>query len=610
MVFSHYFFFGQSCLPEGITFTTQEEIDNFQTNYPGCTEIEGDVTINDFWIASITNLNGLSMLTSIGGSLFVYDNHYLTSLTGLENVSSIGGSLLIAGNALTNLMGLDGLTSIGGSLSIGDTWSMEGNPDLVSLEGLENVTSIGGSLTVCLNYALTSLSGLEGLTSVGSYIYILQNVVLTSLTGLENIDAGHINELAIIWNFSLTTCDVQSICDYLASPTGTIKIHDNAPGCNSQAEVTGACGISLPCQPDYYFTSQTEINYFPSVYPNCTVIEGNVIISGSDITNLNGLNVVTSIGGNLEITSNDALTSLTRLEGLTSIGGNLEVTSNDNLTSLSGLEGLISIGGYLKISNNFALTSLTGLHGLRSINGSLEILGTWNLCNLTGLEGLTSLGGILHISGNDALTSMTGLDDLTSTIGNIYIMNNSVLTNLNGLNALTSIGGGLYITQNDSLTSLTGLDNIDATSIGNLYIKWNYSLSTCEIQSICDYLANNPSGDIQIYNNATGCNSQAEVQAACEGLGEEGISIADNFTIFPNPFSRNFTINFNQEDQTPVNLVIQNNLGQVVATLVDEPLAPGWHQVNWNAENLPTGVYYYRLKTGNQLISKKIIKMN
>ena len=37
----HSIVFSQGCLPEGITFTTQEQIDNFQTNYPGCTEIEG-----------------------------------------------------------------------------------------------------------------------------------------------------------------------------------------------------------------------------------------------------------------------------------------------------------------------------------------------------------------------------------------------------------------------------------------------------------------------------------------------------------------------------------------------------------------------------------------
>jgi len=55
--------FSQPCLPEGITFSTQEQIDNFQTNYPNCTEIEGGVMItgND-----ITNLDGLSVITSIG----------------------------------------------------------------------------------------------------------------------------------------------------------------------------------------------------------------------------------------------------------------------------------------------------------------------------------------------------------------------------------------------------------------------------------------------------------------------------------------------------------------------------------------------------------------
>ncbi len=58
--------FSQPCLPSGITFSTQEEIDNFQSNYPYCTEIEGDVIIegND-----VTNLYGLSVLTAIGGFL-------------------------------------------------------------------------------------------------------------------------------------------------------------------------------------------------------------------------------------------------------------------------------------------------------------------------------------------------------------------------------------------------------------------------------------------------------------------------------------------------------------------------------------------------------------
>ncbi len=49
-----------SCLPEGITFTTQAEIDNFQVNHPWCNEIEGNVFIVG---VDITNLDGLQVLT-------------------------------------------------------------------------------------------------------------------------------------------------------------------------------------------------------------------------------------------------------------------------------------------------------------------------------------------------------------------------------------------------------------------------------------------------------------------------------------------------------------------------------------------------------------------
>ena len=54
------------CLAEGISFQSQTDVDNFQTNYPGCTEIEGDVTV---FGNSINNLNGLNVLNSIGGNL-------------------------------------------------------------------------------------------------------------------------------------------------------------------------------------------------------------------------------------------------------------------------------------------------------------------------------------------------------------------------------------------------------------------------------------------------------------------------------------------------------------------------------------------------------------
>jgi len=85
----------QSCLPQGIIFTTQAQIDSFQINYPGCTEIEGDVEIIG---DSITKLKGLTVLTSIGGALILggeYNfNPALVHLKGLYNLTSIGDDLV------------------------------------------------------------------------------------------------------------------------------------------------------------------------------------------------------------------------------------------------------------------------------------------------------------------------------------------------------------------------------------------------------------------------------------------------------------------------------------------------------------------------------------
>ena len=65
---------------------------------------------------------------------------------------------------------------------------------------------------------------------------------------------------------------------------------------------------------------QADVDNFQLVFPGCTELIGSVTISGSDITNLLGLDNVTSIAGSLWINNNDSLTSMTGLEGLTSIG--------------------------------------------------------------------------------------------------------------------------------------------------------------------------------------------------------------------------------------------------------------------------------------------------
>lgn len=64
---------------------------------------------------------------------------------------------------------------------------------------------------------------------------------------------------------------------------------------------------------------------------------------------------------------------------------------------------------------------------------------------------------------------------------------------------------------------------------------------------------------------------------------------------YPNPFNPTTTINFDLRINGKVSLKIYNVLGQEVATLVDRDMNAGTHKVNFDASNLASGVYIYRI---------------
>jgi len=166
------------------------------------------------------------------------------------------------------------------------------------------------------------------------------------------------------------------------------------------------------------------------------------------------------------------------------------------------------------------------------------------------------------------------------------------------LNALTSIGGDLSVNNNKALTSLAGLDNIDAGSIHNLDICDNAFLSTCAVKSVCNYLISS-NGTTVINGNATGCNSQAEVDTACRHLSAENLSIDGNFSISPNPASTQITIS------TPTKgyFSILNLGGQ---QLLQQEITKPKTQIDISI--LPTGVYFVRLMDEWKVQVAKFIK--
>lgn len=79
------------------------------------------------------------------------------------------------------------------------------------------------------------------------------------------------------------------------------------------------------------------------------------------------------------------------------------------------------------------------------------------------------------------------------------------------------------------------------------------------------------------------------------------------FANYPNPFNPITTFRFALPHRSVVKLDIYNNLGQFVATVVDEELDSGSYEVNWNAGGLSSGVYFYRLHAGEFTTTKKLV---
>ena len=89
-----------------------------------------------------------------------------------------------------------------------------------------------------------------------------------------------------------------------------------------------------------------------------------------------------------------------------------------------------------------------------------------------------------------------------------------------------------------------------------------------------------------------------------------GTNLPDKFSLsqnFPNPFNPETKISFDIPSQEFVTLIVFDQLGRQVETLVSESLNPGSYDFIFNASNKSSGVYFYRLQAGNFVATKKML---
>jgi hypothetical protein len=116
----------------------------------------------------------------------------------------------------------------------------------------------------------------------------------------------------------------------------------------------------------------------------------------------------------------------------------------------------------------------------------------------------------------------------------------------------------------------------------------------------------------QAIDNAYAGSEFAPVQQIITGVRSDTFSIINNYSLsqnYPNPFNPTTMINYQLTMTSVVELSIYNFLGQKVVTLVNERKRAGYHNVEWDASHMASGVYLYRLEAEGFIQIKKMVLM-
>ena len=466
-----------------------------------------DISDND----NLTNINGLANLVpAIIDGVRIKNNPSLTSLQGLEEFR-IFNSLEIENNdALIDFTGLHNLKFLYVGFNITDNDAITSLNEFVILEKVANFSVEGNDM-------LTSLNGLGEITDWYS-ISIIDNPSLTDISVIENFPEDFTNQLNISGNTSLAVCNYSFICNWATSAqSSNVQATNNAEGCSSIADIISECTVCPDNSVSLVFNSQQDIdNYFVN-YPNCTTPETTLIIEGDDITNLDGLNGITSVGG-LWLQNNPLLTNVDGLNSLTNFTdfGNflfLIINNNPLLTNLSAL--INATNDYpmdIQIVNNPQLVSLNGLQGIQGVGYTIVVSNNDLLVDFNGFNGFTNIDDLI-IKDNAALASFNGLDNLGIT-GSFEFENNDAMTSFTSLNDVNPLCG-FTIRDNEMLADIDGfVDTFEDICGPNIIIENNPNLSVCNINFVCStipYL-----NSFFVSNNGDGCNSTYDVSNACE----------------------------------------------------------------------------------------------
>jgi photosystem II stability/assembly factor-like uncharacterized protein len=201
------------------------------------------------------------------------------------------------------------------------------------------------------------------------------------------------------------------------------------------------------------------------------------------------------------------------------------------------------------------------------------------------------------------ISQLVALDNrlFAVTLTGVFISDNSGsswaadLSDLRSINCLVAVNGNL----------IAGTDNNGAYLSVDKGVTWTSFMSgmpaDTRIWSLTvsnDRIFAGTSSGIWVKSSPTSVNVESE------------ISVPLTFTLkqnYPNPFNTSTNISFSIPSKSFVSLKIYNLQGREVATVFSEEITSGYYTREWNAADLPSGIYFYRLQAGSYSETKKLV---
>lgn len=217
-----------------------------------------------------------------------------------------------------------------------------------------------------------------------------------------------------------------------------------------------------------------------------------------------------------------------------------------------------------------------------------------------GLE-ITPEGRIIIVRSKEIFYSDDeGENWVTKTKQELGISNSGTIaiTSLVGNRLLLSIQdsgaeGSRIIMLNEAITSSENISS-SFTGYGNKSVLTTAHSTTNYVFAT----RNNEKAKLWVYN------------ASKSGVSNEELANPHQFSLsqnYPNPFNPTTNIRFTLQQAGTVSLKVFNMLGQEVATLVNGRIGAGVQTVEFDASNLASGVYLYRLQAGNKIQTNKML---